>query len=159
MNELTNNTMAATNSILAATNAAVTAVAAAPKEAVWEGIKAGEILQREGINCNLTLLFSLPQTMACIEANIKLISPFVGRIMDWYKAKKKREFASAEDPGVISVKEIYSYYKKFGYNTEVIGASFRNIGGIQELAGCDLLANQPEPARRVAEDGSAWCGS
>jgi len=109
----------------------------------WEGIKAGEILQREGINCNLTLLFSLPQAVACAEAKIKLVSPFVGRIMDWYKAKEKKEFAPAEDPGVISVKEIYSYYKKFGYHTEVMGASFRNIGEITELAGCDLLTISP----------------
>ena len=109
----------------------------------WEGIKAGEILQREGINCNLTLLFSLPQAVACAEAKIKLISPFVGRIMDWYKAKEKRDFAPAEDPGVISVKEIYGYYKKFGYTTEVMGASFRNVGEIQELAGCDLLTISP----------------
>jgi len=109
----------------------------------WEGIRAGEILQREGINCNLTLLFSLPQAVACAEAKIKLISPFVGRIMDWYKAKEKRDFAPAEDPGVISVKEIYGYYKKFGYTTEVMGASFRNVGEIQELAGCDLLTISP----------------
>lgn len=109
----------------------------------WEGIRAGEILQREGINCNLTLLFSLPQAVACGEAKIKLISPFVGRIMDWYKAKEKRDFAPAEDPGVISVKEIYGYYKKFGYATEVMGASFRNVGEIQELAGCDLLTISP----------------
>jgi len=109
----------------------------------WEGIKAAEILQREGINCNLTLLFSLPQAIACAEANVKLISPFVGRIMDWYKAKEKKEFAPAEDPGVLSVKEIYSYYKKFGYATEVMGASFRNVGEIQELAGCDLLTISP----------------
>jgi transaldolase len=109
----------------------------------WEGIKAGEILQREGINCNLTLLFSLPQAVACAEAKIKLISPFVGRIMDWYKAKEKKDFAPAEDPGVISVKEIYSYYKKFGYSTEVMGASFRNVGEITEIAGCDLLTISP----------------
>jgi len=109
----------------------------------WEGIRAGEILQREGINCNLTLLFSLPQAVACAEAKIKLISPFVGRIMDWYKAKEKKDFAPAEDPGVISVKEIYGYYKKFGYATEVMGASFRNVGEIQELAGCDLLTISP----------------
>ena len=109
----------------------------------WEGIRAGEILQCEGINCNLTLLFSLPQAVACAEAKIKLISPFVGRIMDWYKAKEKRDFAPAEDPGVISVKEIYGYYKKFGYTTEVMGASFRNVGEIQELAGCDLLTISP----------------
>ena len=109
----------------------------------WEGIKAAEILQRDGINCNLTLLFSLAQAVACAEAKVKLISPFVGRIMDWYKAKEKKDFAPAEDPGVISVKEIYSYYKKFGYATEVMGASFRNVGEIQELAGCDLLTISP----------------
>ena len=109
----------------------------------WEGIRAAEILQREGINCNLTLLFSLAQAIACAEAKARLISPFVGRIMDWYKAKEKKDFAPAEDPGVISVKEIYSYYKKFGYTTEVMGASFRNVGEIQELAGCDLLTISP----------------
>ena len=109
----------------------------------WEGIKAAEILQREGIHCNLTLLFSLAQAVACAEAKVTLISPFVGRIMDWYKAKEKKDFAPAEDPGVISVKEIYSYYKKFGYNTEVMGASFRNVGEITELAGCDLLTISP----------------
>jgi transaldolase len=109
----------------------------------WEGIRAAEILQRDGINCNLTLLFSLAQAVACAEAKVRLISPFVGRIMDWYKAKEKKEFAPAEDPGVLSVKEIYSYYKKFGYNTQVMGASFRNVGEIQELAGCDLLTISP----------------
>jgi len=110
----------------------------------WEGIRAAEILQREGINCNMTLLFSLPQAVACAEAKAKLISPFVGRIMDWHKAKEKREFAPAEDPGVLSVKEIYAYYKKFGYPTEVMGASFRNAGEILELAGCDLLTISPQ---------------
>jgi transaldolase len=110
----------------------------------WEGIRAAEILQREGINCNLTLLFSLAQAVACAEAKVKLISPFVGRIMDWYKAKEKKDFAPAEDPGVLSVKEIYAYYKKFGYATEVMGASFRNVGEIQELAGCDLLTISPQ---------------
>ena len=110
----------------------------------WEGIRAAEILQREGINCNMTLLFSLPQAVACAEAKAKLISPFVGRIMDWYKAKEKKEFAPAEDPGVLSVKEIYAYYKKFGYATEVMGASFRNAGEILELAGCDLLTISPQ---------------
>jgi transaldolase len=109
----------------------------------WEGIRAAEILQRDGINCNLTLLFSLPQAVACAEAKAKLISPFVGRIMDWYKAKEKRDFAPAEDPGVLSVQEIYAYYKKFGHATEVMGASFRNVGEIQELAGCDLLTISP----------------
>lgn len=110
----------------------------------WEGIRAAEILQREGINCNLTLLFSLAQAVACAEAKVRLISPFVGRIMDWYKAKEKKDFAPAEDPGVLSVKEIYTYYKKFGYQTEVMGASFRNVGEIQELAGCDLLTISPQ---------------
>jgi transaldolase len=109
----------------------------------WEGIRAAEILQKEGINCNLTLLFSLPQAVACAEAKVKLISPFVGRIMDWYKAKEKKDFAPAEDPGVLSVKEIYGYYKKFGYETEVMGASFRNKGEILELAGCDALTISP----------------
>ena len=110
----------------------------------WEGIRAAEILQRDDIDCNLTLLFSLPQAIACAEAKVQLISPFVGRIMDWYKAKEKKDFAPAEDPGVLSVKEIYSYYKKFGYDTEVMGASFRNVGEIQELAGCDLLTISPQ---------------
>jgi len=109
----------------------------------WEGIRAAEVLQKEGINCNLTLLFSLPQAVACAEAKVTLISPFVGRIMDWYKAKEKKEFAPAEDPGVLSVKEIYAYYKKFGYKTEVMGASFRNKGEILELAGCDALTISP----------------
>ncbi|MGA3266111.1 MAG: transaldolase [Verrucomicrobiota bacterium] len=110
----------------------------------WEGIRAAEILQREGINCNMTLLFSLAQAVACAEAKAKLISPFVGRIMDWYKAKEKRDFAPAEDPGVLSVKEIYTYYKKFGHATEIMGASFRNSGEILELAGCDLLTISPQ---------------
>ena len=110
----------------------------------WEGVRAAETLQREGINCNMTLLFSLPQAVACAKAKARLISPFVGRIMDWYKAKEKKDFAPAEDPGVISVKEIYSYYKKFGYTTEVMGASFRNAGEILELAGCDLLTISPQ---------------
>jgi transaldolase len=110
----------------------------------WEGIRAAESLQKEGINCNLTLLFSLPQAVACAEAKVKLISPFVGRIMDWYKAKEKKDFAPAEDPGVLSVKEIYAYYKKFGYETEVMGASFRNKGEIMELAGCDALTISPQ---------------
>jgi transaldolase len=110
----------------------------------WEGIRAAEILEREGIHCNLTLLFSFAQAVACAEAKVRLISPFVGRIMDWYKAKEKKEFAPAEDPGVLSVKEIYAYYKKFGYATEVMGASFRNAGEILELAGCDLLTISPQ---------------
>jgi transaldolase len=110
----------------------------------WEGIRAAEVLQKEGINCNMTLLFSLPQAVACAEAKAKLISPFVGRILDWYKAKEKKDFAAAEDPGVVSVKEIYAYYKKFGHETEVMGASFRNKGEIVELAGCDLLTISPQ---------------
>jgi len=110
----------------------------------WEGIRAAELLQKEGINCNMTLLFSLPQAVACAEAKAKLISPFVGRILDWYKAKMGKEFPAAEDPGVLSVKEIYGYYKKFGHNTEVMGASFRNKGEILELAGCDLLTISPQ---------------
>ncbi len=110
----------------------------------WEGIRAAEVLQREGINCNLTLLFSLPQAVACADAKVTLISPFVGRILDWYKAKEKKEYTPAEDPGVVSVKEIYAYYKKFGHATEVMGASFRNKGEILELAGCDLLTISPQ---------------
>lgn len=110
----------------------------------WEGIRAAEVLQKDGINCNLTLLFSMPQAIACAEAGVKLISPFVGRIMDWFKAKEGHDFAPEDDPGVLSVKEIYTYYKKFGYTTEVMGASFRNVGQIQELAGCDLLTISPQ---------------
>jgi len=109
----------------------------------WEGIKAAEQLQKEGINCNLTLLFSFAQAVACADAHVKLISPFVGRILDWHKKNAGRDFVGAEDPGVISVTEIYTYYKKFGYTTEVMGASFRNKGEILELAGCDLLTISP----------------
>jgi transaldolase len=109
----------------------------------WEGIRAAEVLQREGINCNMTLLFSLTQATACAEAKARLISPFVGRILDWYKKSTGKDYAPAEDPGVVSVKEIYAYYKKFGYTTEVMGASFRNVGEILELAGCDLLTISP----------------
>ena len=110
----------------------------------WEGIKAAESLQREGVNCNMTLLFALPQAIACAEANARLISPFVGRILDWYKKNTGKDYPPAEDPGVVSVKEIYAYYKKFGYETEVMGASFRNKGEILELAGCDLLTISPQ---------------
>ena len=109
----------------------------------WEGIKAAEQLQKEGINCNMTLLFSFPQAVACADAHVQLISPFVGRILDWHKKAAGRDFAPAEDPGVISVTEIYRYYKKFDYKTEVMGASFRNKGEILELAGCDLLTIAP----------------
>ena len=109
----------------------------------WEGIKAGEILEKEGINCNLTLLFSFAQARACAEAGVFLISPFVGRIMDWYKAKTGQEYAPADDPGVQSVTRIYNWYKEHGFNTVVMGASFRNIGEITELAGCDRLTVAP----------------
>ncbi|MEA5552923.1 transaldolase [Anabaena cylindrica UHCC 0172] len=112
--------------------------------ATWEGIKAAEILEKEGIHCNLTLLFGVHQAIACAEAGITLISPFVGRILDWYKKDTgKDSYPAAEDPGVLSVTTIYNYYKKFGYKTEVMGASFRNIGEITELAGCDLLTISP----------------
>jgi len=111
----------------------------------WEGIKAAEQLETEGIHCNLTLLFGLHQAIACAEAKVTLISPFVGRILDWYKKSTGRDsYPAAEDPGVLSVTSIYNYYKKFGYNTEVMGASFRNIGEITELAGCDLLTISPK---------------
>ena len=110
----------------------------------WEGIAAAELLQKEGIKCNLTLLFSLPQAVRCAEAKVQLISPFVGRIYDWFKAANKRDYVGAEDPGVQSVQEIYNYYKKFDDKTEVMGASFRNVGQIRELAGSDALTISPE---------------
>lgn len=109
----------------------------------WEGIRAAEILQKEDIKCNMTLLFSLAQAVACAEAGAQLISPFVGRILDWYKANTDVTYTAENDPGVTSVREIYNYYKKFGHPTEVMGASFRNIGEILELAGCDLLTISP----------------
>ncbi|MFT4175777.1 MAG: transaldolase [Luteolibacter sp.] len=109
----------------------------------WEGIKAAEALEKEGIRCNLTLLFSFAQAVACAEAGVQLISPFVGRILDWYKASTGKDYQGDEDPGVISVKQIYNYYKKFGYKTEVMGASFRNTSEITSLAGCDLLTISP----------------
>jgi len=111
--------------------------------ATWEGIRAAEELEKDGIHCNLTLLFSFAQAVACAEAGVQLISPFVGRIYDWYKKDTGIDYTSAEDPGVLSVKKIYNYYKKFGYTTEVMGASFRNTGQITELAGCDLLTISP----------------
>ena len=116
----------------------------------WEGIKAAEVLEKEGIRCNLTLLFSLTQAIACAEAGVQLISPFVGRIYDWFKAANKCEYVGAEDPGVQSVTTIYNYYKKFGYQTEVMGASFRNTGEITELAGCDLLTISPDLLAKLA---------
>ncbi len=110
----------------------------------WEGIKAAEQLEKEGIHCNLTLLFGLHQAIACAEAKVTLISPFVGRILDWYKKDTGKDYTATEDPGVKSVTTIYNYYKKFGYKTVVMGASFRNIGEITELAGCDLLTIAPK---------------
>ena len=131
----------------------------------WEGIKAAEQLEKEAIRCNLTLLFSFPQAVACAEAGVQLISPFVGRILDWYKKSTGKDYAPAEDPGVISVTRIYHYYKKFGHRTEVMGASFRNKGEILELAGCDLLTISPnlleelnratEPVERKLEPAAA----
>src|SRR5207249_4380314 len=103
-----------------------------------------EVLQKECINCNMTLLFALTQAVACAEAKARLISPFVGRILDWHKKSTGKDFAPAEDPGVLAVREIYAYYKKFGHDTEVMGASFRNKGEILELAGCDLLTISPQ---------------
>jgi transaldolase len=117
----------------------------------WEGILAAEQLQRDGIKCNMTLLFSLPQAVRAAEAKVQLISPFVGRIYDWFKAAKKRDYSGAEDPGVQSVQEIYTYYKHFGYETEVMGASFRNVGQILELAGCDLLTISPDLMKQLFE--------
>lgn len=132
----------------------------------WEGIRAAEILEKDGIHCNLTLLFGFHQAVACAEAGVTLISPFVGRILDWYKQETGRDYAPAEDPGVQSVTKIYNYYKKFGYKTEVMGASFRNIGEITELAGCDLLtispklldelrSTQAELPRKLCSEGAA----
>ena len=109
----------------------------------WEGTRAAAVLQKESTNCNLTLLFSLAQAVACAQAGATLISPFVGRILDWHKKSTGKDYAATEDPGVLSVKAIYSYYKKFDHATEVMGASFRNLGEIQELAGCDLLTISP----------------
>ncbi|MEJ6604133.1 MAG: transaldolase [Verrucomicrobiia bacterium] len=121
----------------------------------WEGIKAAEILEQEGIHCNLTLLFSFAQAVACAEAKVQLISPFVGRILDWHKKATGETYEGAADPGVISVTEIYNYYKKFGYKTEVMGASFRNTGEILELAGCDLLTISPALLQELAENDGA----
>ena len=122
----------------------------------WQGIRAAEILEKEGINCNLTLLFSESQARACAEAGVYLISPFVGRILDWYKANSdKKEYAPAEDPGVISVTKIYNYYKEYGYNTVVMGASFRNVGEITELAGCDRLTIAPALLKELQENSTA----
>src|SRR6202035_1405239 len=117
----------------------------------WEGLNAAEQLQKEGIFCNLTLMFSLPQAVRAAEAKVQLISPFVGRIYDWYKKENKRDYTGAEDPGVQSVNEIYTYYKKFEISTEIMGASFRNTGQILELAGCDCLTISPELMEELAK--------
>jgi transaldolase len=117
----------------------------------WEGIRAAEILEKEGIRCNLTLLFSLCQAVACAEAGVQLISPFVGRIYDWYKKSTGTDYQGADDPGVQSVKRIYQYYRTFGYKTEVMGASFRNTSQILELSGCDLLTISPDLLQKLAD--------
>ncbi|KAK6504304.1 sedoheptulose-7-phosphate:D-glyceraldehyde-3- phosphate transaldolase [Arthrobotrys conoides] len=121
----------------------------------WEGIQAAKELQAQGINCNLTLLFSLPQAIAAAEAGAFLISPFVGRILDWYKAATGKTYSGAEDPGVKSVQNIFNYYKKFGYNTIVMGASFRNTEEIVELAGCDYLTISPNLLEELYNSTSA----
>jgi transaldolase len=121
----------------------------------WEGIRAAEQLEREGIHCNLTLLFGMHQAVACAEAGVTLISPFVGRILDWYlKSTGRSSYPPAEDPGVVSVTNIYRYYKRYGYKTEVMGASFRNLGEILELAGCDLLTISPKLLGELSKEGS-----
>lgn len=117
----------------------------------WEGIRAAEILEKEGIRCNMTLLFCLAQAAACAEAGAQLISPFVGRIYDWFKKQTGQEIFGADDPGVLSVKRIYNYYRKFGYKTEIMGASFRNTSQILELAGCDLLTISPDLLQKLAD--------
>lgn len=119
--------------------------------ATWQGIRAAEQLEKEGINCNLTLLFSFAQARACAEAGVFLISPFVGRIMDWYKAKQGHDFEASEDPGVQSVSQIYDYYKTHNYKTVVMGASFRNVGEILELAGCDRLTISPDLLQKLEQ--------
>jgi len=119
----------------------------------WEGIRAAEVLQKEGINCNLTLLFNFAQAAACAEAGVFLISPFVGRILDWYKKDTgKSEYAAEEDPGVLSVRHIYNFYKQHGYETVVMGASFRNMGEIEALAGCDRLTISPQLLEELSND-------
>lgn len=119
----------------------------------WEGIRAAEVLEKEGINCNLTLLFGFNQAAACADAGVFLISPFVGRILDWYKANTdKKEYTAEEDPGVVSVRHIYNYYKQNGYSTVVMGASFRNLGEIEALAGCDRLTISPQLLQELDQD-------
>lgn len=121
----------------------------------WEGIRAAEILEKEGIRCNMTLLFCLAQAAACAEARAQLISPFVGRIYDWFKKQTGQEIYGADDPGVLSVKRIYNYYRKFGYKTEIMGASFRNTSQILELAGCDLLTISPDLLQKLSDSESS----
>lgn len=121
----------------------------------WEGIRAAEILEKEGIRCNMTLLFCLAQAAACAEAGAQLISPFVGRIYDWFKKQTGQEIYGADDPGVLSVKRIYNYYRKFGYKTEIMGASFRNTSQILELAGCDLLTISPDLLQKLSDSESS----
>lgn len=125
----------------------------------WEGIRAAEILEREGIHCNLTLLFSFAQAVACAEAGVTLISPFVGRIYDWHRKERGAEIPIDEDPGVQSVTRIYNYFKKYGYRTEVMGASFRRVEQITRLAGCDLLTISPELLRELADTPGALAPS
>ena len=120
----------------------------------WEGIQAAKVLEKEGIRCNMTLLFCLPQAIACAEAGAQLISPFVGRIYDWYKKQTGQEIYGADDPGVLSVKKIYNYYRKFGYPTEIMGASFRNTSQILELAGCDLLTISPDLLQKLSDSNT-----
>lgn len=117
----------------------------------WEGVQAAKVLEKEGIHCNMTLMFSLPQAIACADVGATLISPFVGRILDWYKKAENKDYAPHEDPGVVSVRQIYTYYKRFGYHTQVMGASFRNSGEILELAGCDLLTIGPKFLQELGE--------
>ena len=121
----------------------------------WEGIQAAKVLEQEGIRCNMTLLFCLPQAVACAEAGAQLISPFVGRIYDWFKKQTGQEIFGADDPGVLSVKKIYTYYRKFGYDTEIMGASFRNTSQILELAGCDLLTISPDLLQKLSDTQTA----
>ena len=123
----------------------------------WEGIRAAEKLEKEGIHCNLTLLFGMHQAIACAEAGVTLISPFVGRILDWYKKDTGKDYQGADDPGVQSVTKIYNYFKKFGYKTQVMGASFRNIGEIMELAGCDLLTISPQLLEELEATAGRRC--
>jgi len=117
----------------------------------WEGIQAASMLEKDGIHCNMTLLFSLEQAVACAQVSVQLISPFVGRIYDWYKKNTGQEYAAENDPGVLSVQQIYNYYRKFGFKTEIMGASFRNTGQILELAGCDLLTISPDLLQKLSE--------